>query len=162
VKPLAFRIPIEPRGKDRPKGRMVKGRKPFIQIYTPTKTTKWEKSFALAVRAKIGRASIPEDIPIDVAIVAIFSRPAYMAKVSKVSGDLLGGWLRSSYLHSKKPDADNVAKIVLDSLSEWFDDERVAVLTVRKFIAATDEPPGVYVRIREADEMESSDAIASL
>ena len=114
------------------------------------------------MRAKIGRASIPQDIPIDVAIVAIFSRPAYMAKVSKVSGDLLGGWLRSSYLHSKKPDADNVAKIVLDSLSEWFDDERVAVLTVRKFIAATDEPPGVYVRIRKADEIESSDAIASL
>jgi len=155
-----FEVKISPRGKDRPKGRIIggKGRKPFISIYTPKATIDWEKSFAAEV--KLLGLNVPEEIPLDVAIVAVFPRPQFMQRRSKRDGSLLGGWLERSYLHSSKPDADNVAKIVLDALSDHFEDSRVAVLTAHKFIAALDESPRVFVRVQEASSSTSADVIA--
>jgi len=147
-----FRVNIAPRGKDRPKGRLIapkgKGR-PFISIYTPAPTAKWERSFALEVAA-LG-LKVPPDIPLDVSIVAVFPRPQFMQKRSKRDGSLLGGWMERSYLHTAKPDADNVAKIVLDAMKDHFDDARVSVLQVHKVIASTEDEPCVVVRIRQAD-----------
>ena len=53
--------------------------------------------------------------------------------------------------HTKKPDADNLAKAVLDSLNGliWVDDAQVCELSVSKWIAAGDERAGVTVRIYE-------------
>lgn len=150
---LTFTVLIEPRGKDRPRARVIAqpGRKPIATIYTPTATEKWEKHFADGAWAALGNAKIPEG-PLDVAIVAVFERPAFMSRRSKRDGSLLGGWLERAYLHIVKPDADNVAKIVLDALKGWFPDQRVALLRVHKFIAGVDERPLVFVRIRPATE----------
>ena len=50
----------------------------------------------------------------------------------------------------QKPDADNIAKAVLDALSAfWQDDAQVAVLRVRKMWSVSWQA-GTHIRIREA------------
>ena len=53
--------------------------------------------------------------------------------------------------HTSKPDADNLAKLVLDRITEggwiWRDDAQVAKLKVEKYWAITDARIGVYVTI---------------
>lgn len=52
-------------------------------------------------------------------------------------------------LHAIKPDADNLAKAVLDALNglAWRDDSQIAVLEVEKFVAGDDCRVGVQVKI---------------
>jgi Holliday junction resolvase RusA-like endonuclease len=56
--------------------------------------------------------------------------------------------------HDKRPDADNLAKAVKDSLSGlcWRDDAQVYDLMVSKHYAAGDEQPHVVVTIKEDGE----------
>jgi Holliday junction resolvase RusA-like endonuclease len=53
--------------------------------------------------------------------------------------------------HVSKPDADNLAKLVLDRITRggriWRDDSQVALLRVDKFWAITDARIGVYVSV---------------
>lgn len=53
------------------------------------------------------------------------------------------------YRHTGKPDCDNLAKSVLDSLNGtlFTDDSQVCELHVKKFVAAADEQPHVVVTI---------------
>jgi Holliday junction resolvase RusA-like endonuclease len=64
-----------------------------------------------------------------------------------------GGHVKASapICHVSKPDADNLAKLVLDRITEggwiWRDDSQVAKLKVEKYWAITDARIGVYVSI---------------
>jgi Holliday junction resolvase RusA-like endonuclease len=64
-----------------------------------------------------------------------------------------GGHVKASapINHVSKPDADNLAKLVLDRITRsgriWRDDSQVARLTVEKYWAITDARIGVYVSI---------------
>lgn len=52
--------------------------------------------------------------------------------------------------HTAKPDADNLAKAVLDALALlWVDDNQVFRLNASKWIAAGGEEPGTIVRVME-------------
>lgn len=61
--------------------------------------------------------------------------------------------------HTKKPDAENVAKAVLDALTGtcWRDDSQVFWLVVTKEIAAGEEQPHVEVWINEYDRVPARD-----
>ena len=56
--------------------------------------------------------------------------------------------------HSKKPDIDNLAKAVMDSLNKvvWADDSQVCRLTCAKVIHGSGEEPGVVVRVTHLGE----------
>ena len=63
--------------------------------------------------------------PVEVSIVAWFPMPASWSKKKRREHE--GRW------HTQKPDADNIAKAVLDALSDhWQDDCQVVILTVQK------------------------------
>jgi Holliday junction resolvase RusA-like endonuclease len=72
-----------------------------------------------------------------------------------------GGHVKASapVCHVSKPDADNLAKLVLDRITRggriWRDDSQVAKLTVEKYWAITDARIGVYLSI---ERFESSGA----
>jgi Holliday junction resolvase RusA-like endonuclease len=53
--------------------------------------------------------------------------------------------------HAKKPDAENVAKAVLDAATGvlYLDDSQVAYLTILKRVAAQGEAPGVVLEVEE-------------
>jgi Holliday junction resolvase RusA-like endonuclease len=56
--------------------------------------------------------------------------------------------------HCKKPDAENLAKSVLDALSGllYDDDRQIWRLVVEKWVAAVDEQPQVTIHVREVEE----------
>ena len=64
-----------------------------------------------------------------------------------------GGHVKASapVCHVSKPDADNLAKLVLDRITRggriWRDDSQVARLHVEKFWAITDARIGVYLSV---------------
>jgi len=58
--------------------------------------------------------------------------------------------------HSKRPDADNLAKSVKDGLSGvlYHDDGQISELIVRKRIAAQGDGPRVEVELYKLEELE--------
>ena len=91
-------IPGEPMGKERPRTFMQHG---MVLTYTPDKTRNYETLTRMIFKKKYGKELFPSrEKPISVKITAIFQLP----KKSKYEFPV------------KKPDADNIAKIVCDAL----------------------------------------------
>ena len=146
--PIDFTIDIAPHGKGRPRAASIGGK---ARMFTPAKTRNWEASFSL-----LARKHRPEELmtgPLRVAITAYFPRPLKMCKRSKRTGELLGGYEEGPLPMSSRPDADNVAKSVLDALSDWYrDDSQVFCLTVLKLYHGVDARPRVRVTIAESSD----------
>lgn len=135
MKLIVFTIFGEPKGKGRPR---------FTRnghVYTPEETKRYEELVALSYRnSAIGYKFTS---PVRVTVWA-FQKPPKKSK--KVVEDMLAGRI----LPTKKPDADNVAKIVLDGLNKvaWDDDTQVVEMMVYKRYG---EEPRVSVILEEID-----------
>ena len=140
---IDFTIDIAPHGKGRPRAAAEGGK---ARMFTPTKTRRWESTFAL-----MAREHRPAELltgPLRVSITAYFPRPLKMCKRSKRTGELLGGYDEGALPMASRPDADNVAKSVLDALSDWYrDDSQVWYLIVMKFHHAIGDRPRVRVTV---------------
>lgn len=130
---VKFTIDGEPKGKGRP--RFSKGR-----VYTPEKTASYESLVALAYRNAAKGYKFTS--PVLVKIYAFHKPPKSASK--KVNTDMLCGLIRPT----KKPDLDNIAKIVLDGLNKvaWDDDVQVVEMIVGKFYSTE---PYVMVVVEE-------------
>lgn len=117
-----FTVDGDPRGKQRPRHT-----KQGI-VYTPTETTQYEKRVALEYR-RVGGELI--DGPVKVEIWSFFRIPA--SKSKKAAAEMLG---RPA---DKKPDIDNIEKIVLDGLQgvAFKDDKQVTETISHKIYWAT-------------------------
>lgn len=107
---LVFGILGDPQGKARPR---FARRGEFVSTYTPSTTQKYEELIrycALKVRQKNGITK-PISADISLGIRAYFKIPKTYSKKRKER--CLNGEERPS----KKPDSDNIAKIVLDGLN---------------------------------------------
>lgn len=129
---IEFVIPGEPRGKARP--RWGNGR-----TYTPKATVEYErqvKACFLSAGGKLMEGAVRAEI------TAYYGIPKSASK--RTRADMLSRYIRPA----KKPDLDNVAKIVLDSLNSlaYKDDAAVVELVVEKFYSET---PRVEVRLEE-------------
>lgn len=139
-----FVIPGPPQGKAR--ARTVHnphtGR---VQSYTPDRTARYEELVRLCYRRACGAAKTPTGLPVSVEILARFPVPC------SASGPKRRQMHDGIVLPTKKPDADNVAKIVCDALNgvAYQDDKQICSLTVVKKYEDGVHPPGVYVIIRE-------------
>lgn len=81
-------------------------------------------AYRQAIAAAAGDAGLPTiDCPIEVIIDAVFARPKSHMNKSGV---------KPAAPALPRPDADNIAKAVLDSLGEFFDDTLVRRLVVEK------------------------------
>lgn len=120
----------EPMGKQRPRASSWGG---HAHIYTPAKTVSYERRFASAYMDKYGEAK-PTSLPIAVTIEAVFGlkKADYNSKgcPNKHGNAKLMGIEQAT----KKPDADNIAKAVLDGLNgvAFVDDSQVVRLTIYK------------------------------
>jgi Holliday junction resolvase RusA-like endonuclease len=142
MKAFIISIPGEPKGKGRP--RYTKSG----HAYTPRDTAVYEQLVRLTFKGKYPQAMpFEKDTPLKAVICAWFSIPK---SVSKTKRELMEkGYIKPT----KKSDADNIAKIVLDSLNKiaYYDDAQVVELTVKKGYAHYDEPC-VDVMISEVSE----------
>ena len=132
---LEFTIHIKPQGKARHRTRVVMiNRKPVAMQYADPKAVKYEKAIRDAVIAQY--CCDPLDGPLIVSIYAWLKKP----KSSKLAYPTV------------TPDADNIAKAVLDALNGilWFDDKQVCELTIHKVYAALDM---IEIEVRKMDEI---------
>lgn len=130
----------EPKGKARPRFSRQGGR---IQTYTPDSTTDYEAMVALIYRAAGGK--LHSEGSIRISIKAFYRIPGKTSK--KRAEDMRSG----SVLPTKKPDIDNVVKIIMDGLNgaAYKDDAQVVSIMASK---AYSDTPRVEVEIISEEE----------
>lgn len=131
-----FTIPGEPVAKGRP--RMTRAGR----VYTPSKTRLYEAHIQDLWNANCF-ATLPTGQPIAVFVNAYFAIPKSVSKKRRLAMD--------GAPHISKPDADNVAKAVLDALNglAFEDDSRIHVLRISKQYTLGE--PRVEVTLQSAD-----------
>jgi Holliday junction resolvase RusA-like endonuclease len=107
---------------------VAKGRPRYTKsghCYTPAKTAKWEANVACLARRAKGSQFF--DGPVNMRLSFIFGMPKNWPKGKRE--------LWEGLPCTKKPDLDNVVKLVLDALNNagvWADDSYVTDLSTRK------------------------------
>lgn len=140
MKEIKFTVRGEPYGKGRPRFA------PNGHAYTPEKTADYERlvqlEYATQVRGK--DKNIPEGVCLVIKVYAYYPIPKNTPKW-KIPY-MLDGTIRPL----NKPDWDNIAKIIADSLNgvAYHDDAQIVDGMVRKFYS---DKPRVEVTISEAE-----------
>lgn len=115
----------------------------FTTSYTPKEDVNYENLVKTLYLNKANGLMWNDKEPIEVHIVAYFDIPkSYSKKKSKEAAE-------HQMFPCKKPDADNIAKIILDGLNSvaYHDDAQIVLLTVLKVFH--DNLPKVKVTIRD-------------
>ena len=117
----SFEIKEKAIGKQRPRYSSKTHR-----MYTPTKTSTFEEKVKWTFKSKYNIETELSTKPFKAKIIAVFEPAKSLSKKKKEE------LLYKDY--TKKPDADNIAKIILDSLNglAYKDDNQVAELLVLK------------------------------
>lgn len=133
---MALTIPGPPQGKARARTRRNG------HTYTPDNTVLYENLVKTEFLRQCGRQRLPGDIrpALAMEIVAVYPIPASYPQRNKVAA------LAGDLLPAKKPDADNVAKIIADALNglAYIDDAQITDLSVMKRYG---EDPEVRVKV---------------
>ena len=135
---VCFVVEGDPVGKSRPKFRRVNG---YTQTYTPRKTREYEDWVKMAYM-NATKNKVKLNGAISAEIHAVFRVPKSASKADKEK--MLTGQIQ----YTKKIDADNLAKAVLDALNKFAydDDKQVTRLLVTKKYGYR---PMVVVRLEE-------------
>ncbi len=131
-----FEVPAKIVGKGRPRLNSYSG-----QVYTPTKTKDYESLVEQYFLLKYPRYKTMEGRA-KVSITACFEVPKSASKAMKEQ------MLDNRISPTKKPDIDNVVKIVLDSMNKFAfkDDTQITKIEVEKVYGAEEK---LCVRIEE-------------
>ena len=134
---IKFMILGEPKGKGRPRFNTRTG-----HAMTPKDTVNYETLVHMEYLAQCQNFRFPDDAMLDMRIKAYYSIPKSASKKKKAA--MLANEIRPT----KKPDMDNVVKIIADSLNQvaYRDDTQIVDCQCRKFYS---ENPRVEVTIRE-------------
>lgn len=124
----------------------------FVRMYTPDTADEMKDGIRrLAVEAMARGEWQHTTGPVEVVITAYFPRPA--SHFWRVRGTDVLKQGAPTY-HTQKPDADNVAKAVMDAIGPhgswpgvWADDKQVASLIVGKCFASPGNGPSVEVSV---------------
>lgn len=133
----------EPRGKGRP--RTVRLPNGHSHTYTPDATVLYENLIVTEYRRQCGTARFPDHEMLDMRIAAYYSIPASASK--KKQRQMEDREIRPI----KKPDMDNVLKVVADALNSvaYRDDTQIVDCQIRKFYS---RQPRIEVTILTANK----------
>lgn len=136
MKQIAFTVPGEPKGKGRPRF-MRNG-----HTYTPKDTAAYEEFVKVEFRRQCGKVYFDKGVPLKMNLVACFGVPRSASRAKRQS------MLKGEILPTKKPDIDNVIKIISDSLNgiAYYDDAQIVEAKAQKYYSET---PCVMVKITE-------------
>ncbi len=136
---LRITIPGQPVPKGRPRFSTRGGK---VRTFTDAKTVQYEHRAAWAISAATrSRELAPAGVPVRVDILAIFPRPKRLMRKKDPAGLIP---------HAVRPDLDNVAKALLDSISQaglWADDGQVTCLRAEAAYCEKDQQPRVDLSI---------------
>ena len=118
---VRYVIPGKPIGKARPRFRNS-------HVYTPEKTQAYEQLSKTLYRAAAKGVFFDKGTPVRIFIEAHFPIPESASKKQKQS------MASGKVMHMSRPDADNIAKIILDSLNKtaFYDDAQLVDVRVQK------------------------------
>jgi len=120
-------VPGDPVGKGRPR---MTTRAGFAHAYSPPKTVDAEKRIQTAFKAVYRNYEpIAKGTPIRARIKAFYAEPASMSKTLRNAAE--AGLLKPT----KKPDLDNVVKLILDALNglAYEDDSSICSIEAEKY-----------------------------
>lgn len=131
-----FEVPGKITGKGRPRVNSYTG-----TVYTPTKTKDYETLVEQYFLIKYPRFKMIEG-RVKVNIIAYFGIPKNTKKVD------IEKMLENEISPTKKPDIDNIVKIVLDSMNDFAfkDDIQITKLNVEKIYGLEEK---IYIKIEE-------------
>ncbi len=141
---VTFFVPGKPQGK--PRARTVFNRKLGHNVsYTPEKGMLYENLIKSMYLAEAGDRSIDRATPVTLRIIARFLPPKSTSR--KKCLDMLEGRLYPL----KKPDMDNIVKVVADALNgvAYHDDTQVVKIVAKKAYSAVE---GVHITVEEYTE----------
>ena len=136
---FTFEIVGEPQGKGRPRFSTRGG---FVKTYTPEKTASYENFVKVCYLNKYKGQKLDGEIIAE--ITAYFSIPKSFSKKKRSEA------IEGKIMPTKKPDTDNIAKTILDSLNgiAFEDDKQVVALLVKKLYG---EEPKVVVVLKNEE-----------
>ena len=135
---ISFTILGQPFGKQRPKfSRAGQG----VKTYTPDETVSYENMVKFIYQNVAKGFMFPDKAQLSVEITAYYAIPKSTSK--KKTAEMLAGTIRPT----KKPDFDNIGKIICDSLNKiaYHDDSAIVEAQVHKFYG---ENPRVEVTLK--------------
>ena len=137
---VAFTIPGPPQGKARPK--VVRIKTGASVTYTPDKTVRYEELTRSRYQAAAHGFKFSDDAQLAVMIIARYPIPK--SKSKKIKFAMGAGQIKPA----KKPDCDNIVKIVCDALNgiAYRDDAQIVEVQMAKEYA---DEPGTDVRMWE-------------
>ncbi|MDE6020294.1 MAG: RusA family crossover junction endodeoxyribonuclease [Ruminococcus sp.] len=132
-----FTIPGEPKGKGRPRFSKRGG---FVQTYTPKETKSYEELVAGEYIRQCGNIKSDCNACIHMEIAAYFCVPKSTSKANRLK------MLMHLLFPLKKPDLDNIVKIIADALNgiAYHDDKQIIRIFAEKFYS---DMPCVRVKI---------------
>ena len=135
---ITFEVPGEPRGKGRP--RFSKDG----HAYTDSETRAYENKIIAYYRKQLGAFQWPDSAFISVTVTAHYPIPKSATKAAKAMMEA------GAILPSRKPDIDNVLKVVLDALNgvAYKDDSRVVEVCAGKRYGLT---PKLVIDMKGSD-----------
>ncbi len=129
---------MEPAACARPRATTVGGR---ARVFMPSATIRWQHTLALRAQEVLRGHRFTGPVQVD--LLAVLARPKRLSTAASNPGL---EWA------PVRPDADNVAKNVLDALRfAWNDDAQVTLLRVAKAYAPEGGAPRVVIRIASLD-----------
>ena len=136
---MSFTVPGNPQGKAR--ARTCRNG----NTYTPDNTVLYENLIKTEFLSQYGRGNRIRQSAVFMHIIAVYPIPASYSKRDKAAA------LAGDLLPAKKPDADNVAKVIADALNglAYDDDAQITDLLVVKRYGAD---PEVHVKLWPVQE----------
>ena len=131
---IRFTVPGVPVGKGRP-------RVTAHGTYTPQKTRDYEQKVRLCWKTQSG-VSFASKVPLLASVLAYFPIPKSLSQRKREAME--------GAFHTSRPDSDNVAKAIMDSLNGLAYPDDAAVQIDRSWKIYTNGAPRVEVTIREA------------
>ena len=127
---IIFTVPGEPQGKGRPRFARAGS---YVRTYTPDKTASYENLVKLEYERQCDGFRFDDKDQLAIFILAYYSVPESSLKKKK---ELM--WA-NKIRPTKKPDADNILKIIADSLNgiAYKDDAQIVHATVDKYFDKT-------------------------
>ena len=128
MREVAFTVPGEPVGKGRPRFVRQTGR-----TYTPEKTAVYENLVKMAYAGAAQGWKFSDSAELGIRIEAYFAIPK--SKSKREQRDMEIGVIKAT----KKPDADNILKVIADALNHmaYRDDSQIVYAEVSKKYAKT-------------------------
>ena len=145
MKDIRLFVSGTPKGQPRPRAFARNG---MVRMYDPGTAEGWKAQVAEAFRNELPEAPILE--PVAVKLFFRMPRPKKHFRTGKHSHELRPD---APTLYAKTPDADNLAKAVLDALTIlglWKDDAQVVELHIEKRWVDLGQPSGCLVFIGSA------------